>query len=245
MANLDWDAGGKLTRDARSTSDPRARSAYLDKHEQGNKTKEGPGRAVERGGKKKAPLAEPKSEGGEAKVEKRTSALPRAVEVPTTQRLSQAQEQRASVRDAPSVGDSRWWSIASPNLNQVGDSNSKPRAMDKETHQRKWYILYVVREAVEKHTKSGLRARADDLPKILEACIHRKPTKDEIEAVRAATPLRGGGGQGLWSGISTREPEEIAKGLIKCKPTHFKAVRILTRSDYLFSVCTLRASPGS
>ena len=60
MANLDWDAGGKLKRDRRSTSDPRARSAYLDKHEHGNKTKEGPGRAVERGAKKKAPLAEPK-----------------------------------------------------------------------------------------------------------------------------------------------------------------------------------------
>ena len=67
--------------------------------------------------------------------------------------------------------------------------------------------------------------------------------------MRAATPLRGAvdGGAGLWTGISTREVTEIAKGLIKCKPTHFKAVRILTRSDYLFSVCAplfaLRSPP--
>ena len=52
------EADGKLTRDARSTSDPRARSAYLDAKAEGG-TKEGPGRAVERGTKKKPPLAPP------------------------------------------------------------------------------------------------------------------------------------------------------------------------------------------
>ena len=64
--------------------------------------------------------------------------------------------------------------------------------------------------------------------------------------MRAATPLRGAvdGGAGLWTGISTREVTEIAKGLIKCKPTHFKAVRILTRSDYLFSVCAPLFAPS-
>ena len=47
----------EVTRNERSTTDPRARSAYLDAKAEGA-TKEGPGRAVERGTKKKAPPAD-------------------------------------------------------------------------------------------------------------------------------------------------------------------------------------------
>ena len=54
---MEWEDDGKLTRNARSTSDPRARSAYLDAKAEGG-TKEGPGRAVERGTRKKAPPAD-------------------------------------------------------------------------------------------------------------------------------------------------------------------------------------------
>ena len=175
---MEWEDDGKLTRNARSTSDPRARSAYLDAKAEGG-TKEGPGRAVERGNKKKPAPAATEGEGGEPRAEKRTSALPRAVEVPTTQRLSQLQpSSRASAtRGAPSLGapDGNWWGLSTSDLNKVGDASpadaTKARTIEKETVQRRWYIHYVVCEAVERCAGSNAsqRVSANELPKLLEA----------------------------------------------------------------------------